>query len=202
MRIGVRGGFILVVLGSLGCLHVQTVQIDALSPRYVSPTPARRVILPLVLVYDPKEFPEEAPLAMPGGFPGHPTVRGARSLVTRHLPAALKTMFEHVEVVDSPARIPRGAAVGTVRFVEVGLVLAAGGQTAVGTLEWSLSLHGPGEERVIYSWAEKTVGTREGAAPWGSLDPSPMVQGAIEDSLRGLLKDLDSRGVAQQLNGG
>jgi hypothetical protein len=202
MLFPVRGGFILVVLGALGCVHVHTVQIDALSPRYVSATPARRVILPLVLVYDPKEFPEEVPLAVPGGFPGQPTVRGARSLVTRHLPAALKTIFEHVEVVDSPARIPGGALVGTVRFVEVGLVMAAGGHTAVGTLEWSLSLRGPGEERVIYSWAEKTVGTREGAGAWGRLDPSPMVQGAIEDSLRGLLKDLDSRGVAQQLNGG
>jgi hypothetical protein len=139
MPFPVRGGFILVVLGALGCVHVHTVQIDALSPRYVSATPARRVILPLVLVYDPKEFPEEVPLAVPGGFPGQTTVRGARSLVTRHLPAALKTMFEHVEVVDSPARIPRGAVVGTVRFVEVGLVMAAGGHTAVGTLEWSLS---------------------------------------------------------------
>src|SRR5712664_3599531 len=64
---------------------------------------------------------------------------------------------------------------------------------------WSgLSLRGPGEERVIYSWAEKTVGTREEAGAWGRLDPSPMVQGAIEDSLRGLLKDLDSRGVRSE----
>src|SRR5260370_37701343 len=117
MLFPVRGGFIFVVLGALGCVHVHTVQIDALSPldalspRYVSATPARRVILPLVLAYDPKEFPEEVPLTVPGGFPGQTTVRGARSLVTRHLPAALKTMFEHVEVVDSPARIPRGAVV-------------------------------------------------------------------------------------------
>ena len=201
MYFPVRSGLILVVLGSLGCFHTVQVQIDALSPRYVSPTPARRVILPLVLVYDPKEFPEEVPLAVPGGFPGQPTVRGARSLVTRHLPAALKTMFEHVEVVDTQARIPRGVVVGTVRFVEVGIVIAAGGKTAVGTLEWSLSLQRPGEERVFYSWAEKTVGTREAAGRFGRLDPSPMVQGAIEASLRGLLKDLDSRGVAQQLDG-
>src|ERR1700682_4674984 len=82
MQFPARAGFILVVLGSLGCVHTVQVQIDALLPRYVSPTPARRVILPLVLVYDPKEFPEEVPLAVPGGFPGQPTVRGARSLVT------------------------------------------------------------------------------------------------------------------------
>jgi len=65
-------------------MFVHTVQIDALSPRYVSATPARRVILPLVLVYDPKEFPEEVPLAVPGGFRAKPpcAAHGAWSLVT------------------------------------------------------------------------------------------------------------------------
>jgi len=39
------------------------------------------------------------------------------------------------------------------------------------------------------------VGTREGAGAFGHLDPLPEVQGAIEASLRTMLKDMDAKGI-------
>lgn len=179
----------------VGCAHVSDVQAPALAPRYVRPVPGARSVEPLVLVYDPKELPDVVPLAVPVGFPSSKLL-GARSLVTEHLRSGLESLFERVEVVDDPHKVAAGAMVGTVRFVEIGLALAPSGKTVVGTLEWSLTLHRADQPEPLYSWGERTVGTREGAGSFGTLDPTSEIQGAIEASLRALLKDMDTKGVA------
>jgi len=71
----------------------------------------------------------------------------------------------------------------------------------VGTLEWSVALRRNGESQPFYSWAERTVGTRGAYGSFGTMDAAPLVQGALEASLRGLLKDIDTRGVLEQLGG-
>jgi hypothetical protein len=170
------------------------VQTMSLEPRYVRPTPAMRSAEPLVLVYDPEELPDAVPLTVPAGAP-RASLLGARSLVTEHLRSALESLFEHVTVAPDGRGVTSGTLVGTVHFVDVGLAFAPGGQTLVGTLEWSLTLRRAGESRTLYSWGERTVGTREGAGAFGHLDPAPQVQGAIEASLRALLKDMYAKGV-------
>lgn len=177
-----------------GCVRIKDVQAPALAPRYVRPAPGARSAEPLVLVYDPRELPDVVLLAVPDGFPPGKLL-GARSLVTEHLRGGLESLFERVDVVDDPGKVAAGALVGTVRFVEIGIAMAPGGKTAVGTLEWSLTLHRGDQPQPLYSWGERTVGTREGAGSFGSFDPTPEIQGAIEASLRALLKDMDAKGV-------
>jgi hypothetical protein len=186
------------VCGSLACsgAHISTVQADAIQPRYAHPTPTAVASTPLAIVYDPRELPDEVPLAAPSPLPPS-TVRHARALVTQHLRRALETMFERVYVVEDPSLAPPGAATARVRFVEIGITMS--GMLAVGTLEWSLALQRAGESRPFYSWAERTVGTRGGGGAWGHLDASPLVQGALEASLRALLKDIDAHDVVRQV---
>jgi hypothetical protein len=43
------------------------------------------------------------------------------------------------------------------------------------------------------------VGTREGAGAFGSFDPAPVVQGAVEASLRAMLKDMNDKGIPEHL---
>jgi hypothetical protein len=184
--------------GSFACgAHISTVEADTLQLRYARPTPSVVAATPLAVVYDPRELPDEVPLAVPGGFPKS-TVRQARSLVTQHLRAALETVFERVYVVDDPALAPPGAAIATVHFLEVGITVA--GTLPVGLLEWSVDLRRPGEPRPFYSWAERVVGTRGGYGQSGRMDASPLVQGAIEASLRALLNDVQARGVVRQVD--
>lgn len=185
---------VLSVLGLLGCVHVDDVRASELRPRYLRPTVASRSTVPLVLVYDPRELPEVVEIAAPEGFPPSKLL-GARSLVTEHLRSGMEALFEQVSVVDAPSRVPAGALTGVVHFVEIGVSLAPGGKTIVGTLEWSLTLTRPGDARPIYSWGEHVVGTREGAGAFGHLDPATEVTGAIEASLRALLKDMADKGV-------
>jgi hypothetical protein len=71
----------------------------------------------------------------------------------------------------------------------------------LGPLEWSLALCRVGESQPFYTWAERTVGTRGAYGSFGTMDAAPLVQGALEASLRGLLKDVNSRGVPGQLGG-
>ncbi len=84
-------------------------------------------------------------------------------------------------------------------FVEVGITVA--GMLPVGTLEWSLALRKSGEPQPFYSWVERTVGTRGAYGSFGTMDAAPMVQGALEAALRGLLNDMKTRGVLEQLGG-
>ena len=100
-------------------------------------------------------------------------------------------------------KAPAGALRGTVHFVEAGIAISPGGTSLVGTLEWSLALNQPSRARPFFSWSERSVGTRQGGAgSFGHFDPSTVVQGAIEASLRSLLMELDARGVVANLNGG
>lgn len=186
---------LLCAVTTLGCVHADDVQAAALAPRYARPSPPVRSAEPLVLLYDANELPEVVQLVVPNGFPAI-RMLGARSLVTQHLRSGLETLFAQVSVTSDRSTVPPGALVGTVHFVDVGLALAPGGKTLVGTLEWSLTLAHAGAPEQLYSWSERTVGTREGAGSFGHLDPAPEIQGAIEASLRALLKDMDTKGVA------
>lgn len=179
----------------LACIHAANVQTMALSPRYVQPAPSARSTQPLVLVYDPVELPDVVQIAMPKGGGAPPcSLLGARGLVTKHLRAGLESLFEQVSVVDDPGKVPAGSIIGKVRFIEIGLALSPSGKTLVGTLEWSLTLTRPEERGPFYSWGERTVGTREGSGSFGYIDPAPEIQGAIEASLRALLKDMEAGG--------
>jgi hypothetical protein len=71
----------------------------------------------------------------------------------------------------------------------------------VGTLEWSLALRRAGESQPFYNWAEQTIGTRGAYGRFGVLDAGPLVQGALEAALRDLLRDIQARGVLEQLGG-
>jgi hypothetical protein len=199
MRPSLHLSLLVAVSGSLACgPHLTAVQADALQLRYAQPAPARIAETPIALVYDPRELPDDVPLAVPDGFP-HSSVHHARAMVTKHLRSALETMVRRVEVVDDPSRAPAGAAIATVHFVEVGVTVS--GLLPVGTLEWSLALCRSGESRPFYSWAERTVGTRGAYGSFGTMDAAPLVQGALEASLRGLLNDIKAHGVLEQLGG-
>jgi hypothetical protein len=188
----------LAVTGLIACVHVDDVHVDTMQPRYLRPTPAMRSPIPLAIVYDPNEIPDVLTLTVPNGFPPSKLL-GARSLVTQHLRNALESLFEHVSVATGAAPNPQGGLVCTVRFVDAGLAVAPGGKTLVGTLEWSVTITRPGEPRSLYSWGERTVGSREGAGSFGSIDPAPMVQGAVEASLRAMLKDMDAKQLADRV---
>jgi hypothetical protein len=174
--------------------------VSALKPTYVRPEPPARA-KSLVLVYDPKELPEPLALVMPAGLsPGK--LHGAKSLVTEHLRSALESLFEQVTVVTDRAQAPADAVIGTVHFIELGLELAPGGKTLVGELEWSLTLLAPSDGKPFYHWGERMVGAREGTGSFGSLDPEEEVRGAIEASLRALLKDMDTKNVVGAASSG
>jgi hypothetical protein len=191
-----RSSVVILVIATFGCgAHMNDVQARSIKPRYIRPSPAMRSAEPLVLIYDPTELPDAVRLNVPSGFP-RATLLEARSLVTEHLRSALESLFEHVSVATDRRGVAIGGLVGTVRFIEAGVAVAPGGNTMVGTLEWSLTLTRVGQSKTLYSWGERTVGTREGAGAFGRLDPAPLVQGAVEASLRTLLKDMDAKGIA------
>lgn len=198
IRIAVLAVALALAAGSSACAGIEVVKAGALQPRYLRPTPALRSALPLVVVYDPDELPDVVSLSVPSGFPAA-TMVSARSLVTVHLRSGLESLFEHVSVTGDGRHLPPGAVVCTVHFVDVGLAVAPGGKTMVGTLEWSIALSRPGQPQVLYSWGERTVGSREGAGAWGGFDPGPVVQGAIEASLRAMLKDMNDKGVIEHV---
>src|SRR5262245_17167365 len=183
-------------LAAAGCIggYLQDVQARSLQPNYVRPAPPSRATIPLGLVFGPRQLPDEVQFAVPGGFP-HAKLLSARSLVTDHLRDAMTTFFDQVTVTTDQNQAPSGAVVGKVHFVEVGLALAPGGRTVIGTLEWSLALTRSGETAPFYSWGERTAGTREAGGAWGTLDPAPPTQGAIEASMRTLLKDMDAKSI-------
>ena len=196
-------GFVTAVLltltaGASACVHVHDVQVSALDPRYLRPAPAARVAQPLVVVYDPGELRAAVPLTVPSGFP-KANLLGAPSLVTVHLRNGLESLFDHVSVTTDARQAPAGTLLCTVRFIAAGLAMAPGGQTLVGTLEWSVTLTRQGQPETIYSWGERTVGTREGAGAFGTFDPAPVVQGAVEASLRAMLKDMNDKGLPERL---
>lgn len=195
----VRGvvSVLLLTLAS-ACAHVQDVQTSALLPHYLRPTPTTRIAQPLLVVYDPSELRNVVPLIVPSHFPGA-NLLDAPSLVTVHLRSGLESLFEHVSVTTDPQQAPAGALLCTVRFIAAGLAMAPGGNTLVGTLEWSVTLTRQGQPETIYSWGERTVGTREGAGAFGSFDPAPVVQGAVEASLRAMLKDMNDKGLPERL---
>jgi hypothetical protein len=105
-------------------------------------------------------------------------------------------LFERVSVVGVVSQAPQDGLLCTVHFVDAGIALAPGARTFVGTLEWSVTVTRPGEPHVLYAWGERTVGTREGTGEFGHFDPAPVVQGAVEASLRAMLKDMDAKGIA------
>ena len=174
------------------------VQTSALHPAYLRPTPRVRVAQPLVVVYDPSELRAVVPLTVPTSFPGANLI-DAPSLVTVHLRSGLESLFEHVSVTTDAQQAPAGALLCTVRFIAAGLAMAPGGHTMVGTLEWSVTLTRQGQPEPIYSWGERTVGTREGAGAFGGFDAAPVLQGAIEASLRAMLKDMNDKGLPEHL---
>jgi hypothetical protein len=194
-------GVVLGVAFAAGCVHIDAVQVSTIKPTYVRPEPPARAKSPLVLVYDPKELPEPLVLVMPAGVSSG-KLYGAKSLVTEHLRSALESLFEQVSVVTDRKQAPANAVIGTVHFIELGLELAPGGKTLVGELEWSLTLLAPSNGKPFYHWGERAVGAREGAGSFGFLDPKEEVRGAIEASLRALLKDMDTKNVIELDAGG
>ena len=194
MRVSAFSLATLVVTALVACVHIDDVRVASIEPRYLRPIPASRSAVPVALVYDPQELPDTVTLSGPEGLP-HAKLLGARSLVTAHLRRGLESLFEHVSVVGLDSQAPQDGLLCTVHFVDAGLAMAPGGRTLVGTLEWSVALTRPGQPRVLYSWGERTVGTREGAGSFGMFDPAPVVQGAVEASLRAMLKDMDAKGV-------
>ena len=195
MRISVVLLAMLAATGLAACVHISDVQVASIQPRYLRPAPAMRSPVPVAIVYDPRELPDVVTLSVPQGLPDSKLL-GASSLVTLHLRGALESLFEHVSVAGLVNQAPHDGLLCTVHFVDAGLAMAPGGKTLVGTLEWSVALTRPGQPRVLYSWGERTVGTREGAGSFGHIDPAPVVQGAVEASLRAMLKDMDAKGVA------
>ena len=194
MRVSVVSLAAFAVTALAACVHINDVQVASIQPRYVRPTPASRSGVPVAVIYDPQELPDTVTLSGPEGLP-HAKLLGARALVTEHLRRALEALFERVSVVSAASQPTDDGLLCTVHFVDAGLAMAPGGNTLVGTLEWSVALRRAGQSRVLYSWGERTVGTREGAGSFGQFDPAPVVQGAIEASLRAMLKDMDAKGV-------
>jgi hypothetical protein len=186
---------LILVTGLLACAHIDDVRANALQPRYVRPTPTQRSSQPLIVVYDRDQLKDVVKLSVASGFPDS-YLFDSRALATKHLRAGLESLFERVSVTDNAQSAPGGSLLCTVNFVDVGLAVAPGGRTLVGILEWSVTITRQGAPQVLYSWGERTVGTREGAGAWGSFDPAPVVQGAVEASLRTMLKDMNDKGVA------
>lgn len=177
-----------------GCAFVADVPARKLSLRYVTPAPPARSAIPLVLVYDQQNLPNIVQLSVPKGLPDS-ALLDARALVTEHLRNALGSLFEQVTFTHSRDRLPANAVIGTVRFVDIGLVLSPSGHTVQGVLEWSVTLTSPSDRRPIYHWGERIIGDREAAGAFGRLDPEIAITGAIESSLRTLLKDMETKNV-------
>ncbi|HZX97824.1 MAG TPA: hypothetical protein VFE90_25125 [Myxococcales bacterium] len=196
MRSSLQLAFLAALGSSLACAHLGPVQADELHPRYARPVLAALPDTSVAIIYDPRELPDDVRLTVPSGFPTS-TVHHARALVTKHLREALEAVFERVVVVEDPSLAPAGATLATVHFVEVGVTVSS--NMVVGTLEWSVSLRRAGDSQAIYSWAERTVGTRGGYGRGGYLDAGPLVQGALEASFRALLKDMQAHDLAHQL---
>src|SRR6059058_2787499 len=102
MRTSAPLALLVALSASVACAHVTSVQVDALQPRYAHPESKLVASAPLAVVYDPRELPDDVSLAVPNGFPSS-TVHHARSLVTKHLRAALQTVFERVDIVEDPS---------------------------------------------------------------------------------------------------
>lgn len=179
------------LLGAALATGCASVDLNQMQPTYATPIVASRAELPLTVVYSPIEFPDDATLTSSGGL-SDGELHGVRSLVTRHLKRALESMFAHVTVVTDPHAAPPNAAICWVRFVSLGTTRSAGG-AMVGQLEWSLSMHGPNDPRIIYSWSERAVGAREGST-------FSQIIGAIEASLRSLLADMQAKNVVATLS--
>jgi hypothetical protein len=187
----------LAAVGS-GCATAP-VHVDELSVTYASAPQPERVGQTLFLYVDPVKVPDAVETQDPNSKPIR--VHALRTFVRRDVSRVLADAFARIEVVDrapvaaSPHYVAEVSLVRLDTAPQVGVGAAPGrwggqalgGQPAVAALDWSLVISDGLSGEVVYSFADRAVGS------FGSNDldqTSRVIASALEAAVRNLAADL------------
>ena len=159
------------------------------APTYNKPTVAARSDVPLTIILDPKAVHDD--MVLSGYSPAD--IHQVNLIVTRDLKSALEVYFSRVAVSPptSAEKTTHHQVVTNVKIDALGWK-SADSNAAVGTMEWFVSMRFADQQKPFYQFAEHTVG-RQAITQWSNTDA--LIQGAIEEGMQHLLKDMAAKGV-------
>ena len=184
-----RSLLFLLCLSVGACAGFSPASVANTAPTYNKPTVAARADVPLTIILDPQAVHDNMVLS---GF--NPTdIKEVNLIVTRDLKSALEVYFSQVTVSPpTPAEKTTGQLVVTNVKIDALGWKSADGNAAVGTMEWSASMRFADQQKPFYGFAEHTVG-RQALKQWSNTNA--LIQGAIEEGMQHLLKDMEAKGV-------
>lgn len=182
-----RGLLLLLCLGVGACVGFSPANVANTAPSYSKPAVAARSDVPLTIILDPKAVHDDMALA---GF-NPADIHQVNLIVTRDLKSALEVYFSRVAVSTPEAKTSGHQVVTNVKIDSLGWK-AMGDNAAVGTMQWSVSMRFADEQKPFYQFAERSLG-RTPVTPWSNTEA--LIQGAIEEGMQHLLKDIEAKGV-------
>jgi len=181
----------LLCLSVAACGGFSPANVANTTPTYSKPAVAARSDVPLTIILDPQAVHDE--MVLSGFSPA--AVHQVNLIVTRDLKSALEVYFSRVAVST-----PAAAAKATGREVVTNVKIDALGwkstdsnnSAAVGTMDWSVSMRFADQQKFFYRFTEHSVGRR---VITQSSNTDALIQGAIEEGMQHLLKDMEAQGV-------
>ncbi|HEY0466563.1 MAG TPA: hypothetical protein VGC79_20280 [Polyangiaceae bacterium] len=183
-----RSSLLLLCLSVAACGGFSSANVAKTAPTYDKPTVAARSDVPLTIILDPQAVHDD--MVLSGYSPAD--IHQVSLIVTRDLKSALEVYFSRVTVTPiSAEKTERHQVVTNVKIDALGWK-SADSNAAVGTMEWSVSMRFADQQKPFYRFAEHTVG-RHAIRQWSNTDA--LIQGAIEEGMQHLLKDMEAKGV-------
>jgi hypothetical protein len=175
---------------SLGaCGGFSPANVANTAPTYSKPAVAARSDVPVTIVLDPQAVHDDMVLA--GYSPAK--VQQANLIVTRDLKSALEVYFSKVAVVP-PAEAEKATGHQVVSNVKIDSLgwKSVDESSAVGTMEWSVSMRFADQPKPFYKFAEHTL-ARAAVTQWSNTEA--LIQGVIGEGMQRLLGDMAAKGV-------
>ncbi|MET0793575.1 MAG: hypothetical protein ABW061_18795 [Polyangiaceae bacterium] len=184
-----RSLLLLLCLSVGACGGFSPANVANTAPTYNKPTVAARSDVPLTIILDPRAVHDD--MVLSGYSPA--AIRKVNLIVTRDLKSALEIYFSTVAVSSptSAEKVEHHQVVTNAKIDALGWK-SADSNAAVGTMEWSVSMRFADQQKPFYRFAEHTAG-RHAITQWSNTDA--LIQGAIEEGMQHLLKDMEAKGV-------
>ncbi|MEI9937138.1 MAG: hypothetical protein WDO69_07920 [Pseudomonadota bacterium] len=184
-----RSLLLLLCLSVGACAGFSPANVANTAPTYNKPTVAARSDVPLIITLDPHAVHDD--MVLSGYSPAD--IHEVNLIVTRDLKSALEVYFSQVGVSPpTSAEKTAGHQVATNVKIDALGWKSADGNAAVGTMEWSVSMRFADQQKPFYRFAEHSVG-RHAITQWSNTEA--LIQGAIEEGMQHLLKDMEAKGV-------
>ncbi len=180
---------LLLCLSVGACAGFSPANVANTAPTYNKPTVTARSDLPLTIILDPQSVHDDMVLA--GYSPVD--IQQVNLIVTRDLKSALEVYFSRV-AVSPPTSAEKTTPHQVVTNVKIDALgwRSADSNAAVGTMEWSVNMRFADQQKPFYRFTEHTIG-RHAITQWSNTDA--LIQGALEEGMQHLLKDMEAKGV-------